>query len=381
MGLAPAGALRATTPGARAAPRSRGATPPSPTPPGDAPIVLVQADPEAVPAARARASGSSRGSAARPELDLLLPVSNEPLARGGAAGARLRLLDARRSLAEAVAAILRVGGPAADRRRAARRPSSRCGDRRSTELPAGRCRSIDVPAEAARRGRRGRRSIRARTCTATAPWTPRRATTSPSACRPARARFSTSGARAGATAAALRARGVGSDRAASSPTPEDAAAAARVYDEVVSRAGSRRCREDFRGRFDAVLFGDVLEHLDGPARRPRPRAALARPSGVARRVRAERRPLGDRGRPAARPLRLRAVLDPLGHARPLLHAPDARRPLRGLGLPRRARSTASRLPPSPLGAERLRAPARVPGSAPDLDVVGVLRRRRRSSTG
>src|SRR5262249_1779529 len=48
------------------------------------------------------------------------------------------------------------------------------------------------------------------------------------------------------------------------PDAEDAAAAAAVYDRVLS------CRldevpEDFTGRFDAILFGDVLEHLVDPS--------------------------------------------------------------------------------------------------------------------
>jgi SAM-dependent methyltransferase len=66
----------------------------------------------------------------------------------------------------------------------------------------------------------------------------------------------------GATATALRARGVGRivgiepDRAA-------AAEAERVYDRVLALP-LEEVVEDFAGEFDAALFGDVLEHLEDP---------------------------------------------------------------------------------------------------------------------
>ncbi len=67
----------------------------------------------------------------------------------------------------------------------------------------------------------------------------------------------------GATAAALRARGakriVGIE-----PDPEDAAAAARSYDRVLA-GRLEDVGEDFGGTFDAILFGDVLEHLADPS--------------------------------------------------------------------------------------------------------------------
>ena len=48
------------------------------------------------------------------------------------------------------------------------------------------------------------------------------------------------------------------------PDTEDAAAAARVYDRVIA-SRLEDVREDFAGRFDAILFGDVLEHLSDPS--------------------------------------------------------------------------------------------------------------------
>jgi 2-polyprenyl-3-methyl-5-hydroxy-6-metoxy-1,4-benzoquinol methylase len=66
----------------------------------------------------------------------------------------------------------------------------------------------------------------------------------------------------GATAQVLRQRGVewilGIE-----PDPDDAAAAARSCDRGLP-VRLDDVREDFPGRFDAVLFGDVLEHLGDP---------------------------------------------------------------------------------------------------------------------
>jgi len=67
----------------------------------------------------------------------------------------------------------------------------------------------------------------------------------------------------GATARALRARGI-TTIIGIEPDPEDAAAAAAVYDRVLA-CRLDEVREDFAGRFDAILFGDVLEHLPDPS--------------------------------------------------------------------------------------------------------------------
>lgn len=67
----------------------------------------------------------------------------------------------------------------------------------------------------------------------------------------------------GATAAALRARGV-RRIVGIEPDAGDAAAAALVYDEVFA-SRLQDVTADPSGRFDAVLFGDVLEHLEDPS--------------------------------------------------------------------------------------------------------------------
>ncbi len=71
-----------------------------------------------------------------------------------------------------------------------------------------------------------------------------------------------------ATAQALRQAGV--ERVVGiEPDPGDAAQAARVCDRVIARP-LEEVAEEFPEQFDAILFGDVLEHLEDPS------AALAR---------------------------------------------------------------------------------------------------------
>lgn len=67
----------------------------------------------------------------------------------------------------------------------------------------------------------------------------------------------------GATAGALRAAGV-EEIVGIEPDAGDAERAARVYDRVVV-APLADVREPWAGKFDAILFGDVLEHLVDPS--------------------------------------------------------------------------------------------------------------------
>jgi 2-polyprenyl-3-methyl-5-hydroxy-6-metoxy-1,4-benzoquinol methylase len=67
----------------------------------------------------------------------------------------------------------------------------------------------------------------------------------------------------GASGAALRAAGV-TEITGIEPDPGDARVAARAYDRVVE-AYLSDVREPWEGAFDAILFGDVLEHLVDPS--------------------------------------------------------------------------------------------------------------------
>jgi 2-polyprenyl-3-methyl-5-hydroxy-6-metoxy-1,4-benzoquinol methylase len=68
----------------------------------------------------------------------------------------------------------------------------------------------------------------------------------------------------GASAEALRSAGA-AEIWGIEPDAEDAARAARRYDRVLARP-LEEVDEPWDGLFDAVLFGDVLEHLEDPAR-------------------------------------------------------------------------------------------------------------------
>jgi len=68
----------------------------------------------------------------------------------------------------------------------------------------------------------------------------------------------------GATSAALRARGA-SRIVGIEPDAEDATDAARVYDRVLTAHLEDVPPREFGPEFDAVLFGDVLEHLVDPS--------------------------------------------------------------------------------------------------------------------
>ena len=67
----------------------------------------------------------------------------------------------------------------------------------------------------------------------------------------------------GAAADSLRRRGV-TEIVGIEPEPANARAAASVYDSVVCGRLEAVGGEEWTGRFDAILFGDVLEHLEDP---------------------------------------------------------------------------------------------------------------------
>jgi SAM-dependent methyltransferase len=173
----------------------------------------------------------------------------------------------------------------------------------------------------------------------------------------------------GATAAALRASGV-TEIFGIEPDAGDAAAAARVYDRVLA-APLEQIEEEFPGRFDAILFGDVLEHLENPA------AALDRV-----------RPwLAERGA-------VIASVPNVGHWSVIADLIEGRFDyvpysiLSGTHLRFFTRRTlqdlfeacgfavrtidAVRFPPSPRGEARLAHLRGYPGASPDLDVVEFL---------
>jgi len=68
----------------------------------------------------------------------------------------------------------------------------------------------------------------------------------------------------GATAPALRRRGV-ARIVGIEPDEDDAAQAALVYDRVLARTLEAVRPDEFSADFDAILFGDVLEHLEDPS--------------------------------------------------------------------------------------------------------------------
>ena len=72
------------------------------------------------------------------------------------------------------------------------------------------------------------------------------------------------GCSGGATAEALRLRGV-ARIVGIEPDPEDAERAARLYDRVLGSTLEDVPAAEFGAEFDAVLFGDVLEHLIDPS--------------------------------------------------------------------------------------------------------------------
>lgn len=197
------------------------------------------------------------GLAARPDLDLLLPVSNEPwceearLAPPFAYVTPTLLLEATQAIARAAGPLRPAAAPASPVYAVRRAALGRLAPEDPLDgLPSrarGLAAAVDPGAYLHRYGAMDaspREDLAARIP------------------RGARSVLDV-GCSRGATAAALRARGV--ERIAGiEPDAEDAGAAAEVYDEVVC-APLESVAADFSGRFDAVLFGDVLEHLVDPS--------------------------------------------------------------------------------------------------------------------
>jgi 2-polyprenyl-3-methyl-5-hydroxy-6-metoxy-1,4-benzoquinol methylase len=228
---------------------------------GDAGIVVVVADPEAylLPEAARRLVA---GLAGDPALALIAPVTNEPLPGSEETRAAPPFLYATPTLLrEAVEA---VAGAAGDALRPAGNLSSPVFAVRRDVLRAlpGDLPLRRVPEEVRAQGLRAAVDPGA--------YLHRYGAMDASAREDLAARVPEGaaavldvGCSQGATAPALRARGV-SRIVGIEPDAGDAAEAARVYDRVVSVA-LEDVGEDWTGQFDAVLFGDVLEHLEDPS--------------------------------------------------------------------------------------------------------------------
>jgi 2-polyprenyl-3-methyl-5-hydroxy-6-metoxy-1,4-benzoquinol methylase len=224
---------------------------------GSAPAVLVIADPEAYlvgEAARALVAALEESGA-----DVALPVSNEPWSQD----ARVAVPFAYHTptlLEKAAAAVRASAGPP--------RPAA---DARSPVFAVRRAVLADLapelpletlPPEAVRLGKRA--------VVVPASYLHRygdmdgQARADLAAKVPAGARAALDvGCARGATAALLRERGVASV-VGIEPDRGDAAHAASVCDRVLAER-LEDVAEDFAGAFDAVLFGDVLEHLVDPS--------------------------------------------------------------------------------------------------------------------
>jgi 2-polyprenyl-3-methyl-5-hydroxy-6-metoxy-1,4-benzoquinol methylase len=229
---------------------------------GAAPIVLVQADPEAY--LLPTAAGRLLEAVASANRDLVLPVTNEPWSEE-ARGAPVFAYHTPALLEEAVREV--ASRPAPVRLAAApRSPVFAVRREVLAALPGGL--PLDaVPEEAHRRGHRvfidpgaylhryGDMDRQARADLVSK--VPVGASSALDV-----------GCSRGETARLLRKAGI-ARVVGIEPDAGDAAEAARLCDRVLAVA-LEDVREEFPGQFDAVLFGDVLEHLIDPS------AALAR---------------------------------------------------------------------------------------------------------
>jgi 2-polyprenyl-3-methyl-5-hydroxy-6-metoxy-1,4-benzoquinol methylase len=227
---------------------------------GRAPAVLVVADPEAylVPGAARLLVAALSGT------DVALPVSNEPWTEEGRTAPPFAYHTP--SLLEEAAEAVAASRPPARPAHAAR--GAVFAARRDVLDLLPRDLALDeLPAEAARQGRRvafigdaylhryGAMDASARADLAAKVPAGTRAVLDVGCSR-------------GATAAVLKERGVGTV-VGIEPDADDAAEASKVCDRVLA-CPLEGVRDEFPGEFDAVLFGDVLEHLADPS------AALAR---------------------------------------------------------------------------------------------------------
>jgi len=330
---------------------------------GEAPVVLVQADPEAF--LLPEAAGRLLAAVASPERDLVLPVTNEPWseeARGAPAFAYptpALLEEAVRQAASRPAPIRAAAAP--------RSPVYAVRREVLSGLPAGLALD-EVPEEAHRRGRhvfidpgaylhrygdmdgQARADLVARI--------PAGATA-----------VLDVGCSRGRTARLLRQAGV-TRVVGIEPDAGDAGDAAKHCDRVLA-VPLEDVREEFPGQFDAVLFGDVLQHLVDPA------AALARvrpwlsPRGV---VVAS---VPNFGHWAVVGDLLEGRFDSVPYS--ILSGTQmrhfTRQTLEDLfeASGYRVASVATvTVPPSPLGAEKLKRLASIPGASPDLSATEFL---------
>jgi SAM-dependent methyltransferase len=230
---------------------------------GDSPLVLVQADPEAyLPAIAAR---RLLAAVAGQDCDFAVPVTNEPESAATRCDPPF-LYQTPALLDEAAAAVAASAGGIGlaailngvrSSVFAARREALR-------ELPP----SLPLDEAVFEAGSRGRRVVVDRGAYL------HRYGRMDAQAREDLAQKIPPGARSvldvgcsnGATAPALRGSGI-TKIVGIEPDPGDAAAAALVYDRVLAAPleAIEGADEEFPGAFDAILFGDVLEHLENPA--------------------------------------------------------------------------------------------------------------------